>query len=142
MYRGLVRNSLGSGSMKKLVIAGTHDQAQLWIQNDLAKRSAAGETTLSMSEYVIIDSPTKLRGMIDPHGVFVGTWKQRADINDIIDVLHNNTRRTNHALDKVYSELSRTDFIGNTPDQAMLDELSDILLKDIDASVLKRIGMV
>lgn len=128
--------------MKKLVIAGTLHEAQYWIINDLAKRSALGETTLSMSEYLIIDSPTKLRGMIDPHGVFVGTWKQRADINDIIDVLHTNTRRTNHALDKVYSELTREDFTGNNPDKALLDETIKILKCYVDASVLERIGMV
>lgn len=128
--------------MKKLVIAGSYEQAQLWIKNDLAKRNAAGETTLSMSEYTIVHNPDQIKGLRDPHGVFVGTWKNRADINDIIDVLYERTSSKNHALDKVYIELSREDhLVGNTPDLAILDETIKILKRDIDDSVLERIGI-
>ena len=73
--------------MKTLVIAGTYDQAQLWIKNDLAKRSALGETTLSMSEYIVVHNPDQIKGMRDPHGIFVGTWKQRKDIFEILNML-------------------------------------------------------
>jgi hypothetical protein len=73
--------------MKQLVIAGTYDQAQLWIHNDLAKRSAAGETTLSQSEYTVVHNPDQLRGMRDPTGVFVATWRERADIFEILNML-------------------------------------------------------
>jgi hypothetical protein len=77
-----------AGRMKKLVIAGTYDQAQLWIHNDLTKRSAAGETTtLSSSEYTIVHNPDQLRGMLDPHGVFVGRWRERKDIFEILNML-------------------------------------------------------
>lgn len=126
--------------MKKLVIAGSYEQAQLWIKNDLAKRSAAGEpiSTIPKSDYMVVHNPDQIKGLRDPHGVFVGTWKNRADINDIIDVLYARTQSKNHALDKVYSELTRTDFIGNTPD---LDETIKILKCYVDASVLERIGI-
>jgi hypothetical protein len=73
--------------MKKLVIAGSYDQAQLWIQNNLAKRSAAGETTLSQSEYSIVHNPDQIKGMRDPTGVFVGTWRERKDIFEILNML-------------------------------------------------------
>ena len=73
--------------MKKLVIAGTLSEAQHWIIIDLAKRSAAGETTLSMSEYTIVHNEDQLRGMRDPKGIFVGTWKQRKDIFEILNML-------------------------------------------------------
>jgi hypothetical protein len=78
--------------MKTLVIAGTYEQAQLWIQNDLAKRSAAGETTLSQSEYTIVHNPDQLRGMRDPNGVFVATWRERKDIFEILNMLLVNMR--------------------------------------------------
>jgi hypothetical protein len=81
-----------AGRMKKLVIAGTYDQAQLWIHNDLAKRSAAGETTLSMSEYNIVHNPDQLRGMRDPNGIFVGRWRERKDIFEILNMLLVNMR--------------------------------------------------
>jgi hypothetical protein len=73
--------------MKTLVIAGTYEQAQLWIKNDLAKRSALGETTLSQSEYTIVHNPDQLRGMRDPNGVFVATWRERKDIFEILNML-------------------------------------------------------
>ena len=73
--------------MKKLIIAGSYEQAQLWIKNDLAKRNAAGETTLSMSEYTIVHNEDQLRGMRDPHGIFVGSWRERKDIFEILNML-------------------------------------------------------
>ena len=73
--------------MKKLVIAGTYEQAQLWIKNDLAKRSAVGETTLSQSEYIVVHNPDQIKGMRDPHGVFIATWRERKDIFEILNML-------------------------------------------------------
>ena len=75
--------------MKKLVIAGTYDQAQLWIKNDLAKRSAAGEpiSTIPMSDYTIVHNQDQLRGMRDPNGIFVGSWRERKDIFEILNML-------------------------------------------------------
>jgi len=91
MHRGLVRGSLGNTSahtyMKQLVIAGTYEQAQLWIHNDLTKRSAAGETTLSLSQYTVVNNPDQLRGMRDPTGIFVGSWRERKDIFEILNML-------------------------------------------------------
>ena len=95
--------------MKKLVIAGTYEQAQLWIKNDLTKRAVAGETTLSLSEYTVVHNREQLLGLRDPHGVFVGTWKNRADINDIIDVLYSRTKSKNYSLDKIHHDIMRED---------------------------------
>lgn len=75
--------------MKKLIIAGSYEQAQLWIKDDLAKRNAAGEpiSTIPKSDYSIVHNPDQIRGMRDPNGVFVGTWKQRTDIFEILNML-------------------------------------------------------
>jgi hypothetical protein len=83
--------------MKTLVIAGTYEQAQLWIKNDLAKRNAAGETTLSQSEYIVVHNPDQLRGRRDPKGIFIGTWRERKDLFEILNMLlvimtHNTTK--------------------------------------------------
>lgn len=95
--------------MKKLVIAGTYEQAQLWIKNDLNKRAALGETTLSLSEYTVVHNREQLLGLRDPHGIFVGTWKTRADINDIVDALYIKTKSKNYSLEKIYSALTKED---------------------------------
>lgn len=72
---------------KKFVIAGNHEQAKHWINNHLKKRQAAGETTLSSSEYVIVHGSDVLRGRGEVHGVFIGTWRERKDIEEIIEIL-------------------------------------------------------
>ena len=75
--------------MKKLIIAGSYEQAQLWIKNDLAKRNAAGEpiSTIPKSDYMVVHNEDQLRGMRDPNGIFVGSWRERKDIFEILNML-------------------------------------------------------
>jgi hypothetical protein len=68
--------------MKTLVIAGTIHEANYWIIQDYPFN-----TSLSMSDYSIVHNADQLRGMRDPKGVFVGTWKQRKDIFEILNML-------------------------------------------------------
>jgi len=72
---------------KKLVIAGTTHQARDWIIQDLERRERAGETTLSLSEYTIVHRADQLRGLRNPDGVFIGTWRERRDLVEIVDGL-------------------------------------------------------
>lgn len=69
--------------MKKLVIAGNSQQAIDWMKQDAFKRFNSGDTSVSLSEYIIVDSPDRIRGISDPHGVFVGTWIERSDLEPI-----------------------------------------------------------
>ena len=72
---------------KKYVIAGNHFEAKYWIINDLSRRQKSGETTLSMSEYVIVGRQEQLRGVRDPTGVFVGTWRNLPCLYEILYTL-------------------------------------------------------
>ena len=72
--------------MKTLVIAGTTHEANYWIIQDLGKKYPSN-TSLSMSDYIIGHSADQLRGMRDPNGIFVGTWRERADIFEILTAL-------------------------------------------------------
>jgi len=72
--------------MKTLVIAGTHHEANYWIIQDLGKKYPS-MTSLSMSDYSIVHSPDQLRGMRDPNGIFIGTWRNRKDIFEILNML-------------------------------------------------------
>jgi len=91
--------------MKTFVIAGNHVQAEVWIKKDLEKRMRRGETTLSLSEYVYVDDAVRLKGISNPHGIFVGTWKERWDIKDVVETLMIQSTHPNTALAKVWKEL-------------------------------------
>ena len=58
---------------KFYVVAGTYDQYRAYLsKNEFS------------SHYVYVSHPDMLRGLKDPHGVFVGSWIDRHDIEDII----------------------------------------------------------
>lgn len=40
-----------------------------------------------MSDYVSVSDANKLRGVRDPNGVLIGSWKMRADILEVLEVL-------------------------------------------------------
>jgi hypothetical protein len=40
-----------------------------------------------MLDYIIVSNPDQLRGMRDPTGIFVETWKQRPDIFELLNRL-------------------------------------------------------
>jgi hypothetical protein len=72
--------------MKTLVIAGTYHEANYWIIQDLGKKYPSN-TSLSMSDYIIGHSADQLRGWRDPSGIFIGTWRERKDIFEILNML-------------------------------------------------------
>lgn len=72
---------------KTFVIAGNQYEAEYWIKQNLEKRYNAGETSLSKSHYVYVADTVYLRGVRDPHGVFIGSWRDRVDILEILELL-------------------------------------------------------
>lgn len=72
--------------MKTLVIAGNAHEANYWIINDLGKKYPT-VSTHRMSDYVLVRTADDIRGMKDPKGIFIGTWKQREDIFEILNML-------------------------------------------------------
>jgi hypothetical protein len=84
--------------MKTLVIAGTYHEANYWIIQDLGKKYPSN-TSLSMSDYTIVHNADQLRGRRDPSGVFVGNWRERKDIFEILNMLLvNMTIPSKHAI--------------------------------------------
>lgn len=82
---------------KFYVVAGTYDQYRAYLsKNEFS------------SHYVYVSHPDMLRGLKDPHGVFVGSWIDRHDIEDIILNLRiaTSTQTTfNVGVDKAYAML-------------------------------------
>lgn len=89
--------------MRTLVIAGTEHEANYWIIQDLGKKYPRN-TSLSMSDYIIVHNQDQLRGMlVNPKGVFVGTWRERKDIFEILNTLL--VRMTEPSKHKIIQDL-------------------------------------
>jgi hypothetical protein len=126
---------------KKFVIAGNHEQAKHWINNHLKKRQAAGETTLSSSEYVIVHGSDVLRGRGEVHGVFVGTWRDRMDIEEIVEILFTQTIHVSPQLEKIRKEL-RLKSTRPKPKtiQTAIDAAGQRMADEIDREVISQMG--
>ena len=90
---------------KIFVIAGNHEEAQGWIRFDISRRWGAGETSANLSEYIIVDSPTRVKGYQNPHGIFTGSWRSRKDILDIALTLSLSSNPRNDAITNIIREL-------------------------------------
>ena len=92
---------------KIFVIAGNRAEAESWTKQHLDKRWNLGETTLSMSEYLIVNHPISLRGVKDPHGYFIGTWIERVDLEEIFRTLllcHIISDKTHRTINQLWGE--------------------------------------
>jgi len=108
---------------KIYVIAGTSSQAKGWIMQDIEKKYP-NDPSVTISNYVYVDSASRLRGLNNPHGVFIGTWRSRSDIKEIVENLLQCCYR-NPALEKINQELlSRHNHWGKTIHTAIFDELN------------------
>jgi hypothetical protein len=99
---------------KIYVIAGTDLEANHWIINDLGKKYPSN-TSLSMSDYVYVSHANVVKGIQNPHGVFVGNWLGRPDIQEIVEALMLSSTHANPALGKIYKQLQPVKPIRPTP---------------------------
>jgi hypothetical protein len=108
--------------MKIYVVAGTGEEARRWINSNIEKRAKIG-MPYSLSDYVYVANADKLRGIRDPHGVFVGNWLGRPDIFDIVHQLMLSSIHINPALSKIYNDL-KPQVRGKTATSILIDELT------------------
>jgi hypothetical protein len=135
---------------KIFVIAGTKQEADYWIINDLGKKYPTN-TSMSMSDYVYVDSVTRIKGYSNPHGVFVGNWLGRPDILEIVEGLMIASTHVNPALGKIYSDLKpkvkptpKIKVVGKNAwinENILIQDAADLLAKSIDEQVLKDMGI-
>ena len=128
--------------MKTFVIAGNRAEADDWIKKDLKKRHAQGYTTLSWSDYVVVRDSTTLRGLRDPHGVFIGTWRERKDMEDIFVALLSSITITNNAhrvVNQLWGEW-KEGINKPTPKKATTPyyDAAKMLADEIDREVMQR----
>jgi hypothetical protein len=133
--------------MKTFVVAGTYHEANYWIINDLGKKYPTN-TSLTMSHYVYVSKADDLRGVRDPHGVFVGNWLGRPDILEIVEALMMASVHVNPALGKIYKDVKSK--VRPTPklkpvsggwinEQAAIDHAGMLMAQAIDAEVLRNL---
>jgi hypothetical protein len=115
---------------KIYVIAGHVSEAEYWIKSNLEKRAMSGVTTLSRSDYVYVSEAVRLRGIRDPHGVFVGSWKNRQDILEIVETLMLQSTNPNPALGKIHKELNGSESM------LRVKRAANALAEEIDAEVM------
>jgi hypothetical protein len=109
--------------MKIYVVAGTGEEARRWINSNIEKRAKSGETTYSLSDYVYVSNADKLKGIRDPHGVFVGNWMSRADIYEIVQTLIWSSFHANQKLHDIHNSL-KPQIRGKQANTIIIDELT------------------
>jgi hypothetical protein len=73
-----------------LVIARNYDQYANWIH----------QRALSNEDWRYVNGIDSIRGIENPHGIFIGTWYERWDIHDILIHLVASSRVENPELRK------------------------------------------
>ena len=79
----------------------------LFRSNNAQKRFVAGDTSVSLSDYVYVSDASKLRGWNEPHGVFIGTWRERKDMEDIFQSLlisHRVSDKSHRVINQIWGE--------------------------------------
>lgn len=71
---------------KFYVIAGTRNEFEIFRNNKCIELSRGGKT-LSLSNFVFVADPIQLRGVSSPHGWFIGSWRTRDNIRQIVQAL-------------------------------------------------------
>ena len=129
--------------MKIYVIAGN---TQEFLFYRAEKFNSLKDTVegININDFVNVSSCNVLRGVTNPHGVFIGTWRNRLDINDILSTISVCSRTPNPSIDKLRSEISTPikptpKIQGKTATQVYMDEAAERFAKEIDEEVVKKL---
>lgn len=78
------------------IVAGTAEEAETWMLNNNLKHG---------DMYIKVDTVEDVDRYLNPHGVFVGTWRDRKDILEILELLNKNSLMNNMKLQQTYEQL-------------------------------------
>ena len=72
-------------NQKIFIIAGTYDQYRNWVKKNIDRIYQSDTSkSISLSSFVYVSEPDTFRGHREVHGYFVGTFRNRPDIRDIV----------------------------------------------------------
>lgn len=100
------------------VVAGNYNEFNSWMRNK-------GHNKL---HYTYVSSIDTIRGLSDIHGLFIGTWRERKDIEEIklyIDIIKNRQKVTAISTQQIYDD--------------QISKAGDGLAKDIDRDLLQSV---
>lgn len=89
------------------VICGTRDEFQRFVTEKAADMWLAGNTNITLSNFVYVNSTEQLKGISSPHGWFVGSWRDRSDIQEIIFQLGYSYRDTGEKIPETIKDIAR-----------------------------------
>lgn len=69
--------------LKHFIIAGNHQQFKEFVNKKLSSLTESFRFT----DFVYVSGPEVFRGYSNPHGWFIGTWRERPDIREILSIL-------------------------------------------------------
>ena len=125
--------------MRILVIAGNRSQGDNWIKSNIEKRTKAGET-VNWHDYYYVSHVDGIKGFSNPHGVFVGSWRDRDDILDIVETLYHSNTSPNPPLEKILIQVRRAKRKHiKLPQSVAVEEAAALLAKEIDQQVLDQL---
>ena len=93
---------------KYYIIAGNQKEFSEFINYKIADLWSKNQTYHTFSNFVYLDNPDQLLGIVDPHGWLVGTWRKRENIRDLIAALiikHTHNGNTHDGLVDIWREV-------------------------------------
>ena len=121
------------------VVAGTFDQAKEYISRKRFDYLNSGDPPLLMPNYLYVSVAQHLKGIRNPTGVLIGTWRERPDIIEILETLMLASDVPNKVLVAAYDGLSPKKRPTPLMPKKLIDDAAALLAKEIDAHVLKSI---
>ena len=71
-------------SDKLFVICGNRSEYMMFVHKKVNELFQYSQTSITMSHFVYVDSADNLRGHSNPKGWFVGSWREKKGINEIM----------------------------------------------------------
>ena len=82
-------------SARYFIVAGTHAEYQRWVMSNVFRFPPS-------TDFMWVQGSVVFRGYTNPHGFFVGTFRSRADLYEIVTTIimcsHNMTKQTKSDL--------------------------------------------
>ena len=69
--------------MKHFIICGNHNEFKEFVNKKLSSLTESFRFT----DFVYVTGPEIFKGYSNPHGWFIGTWRERLDMREILSVL-------------------------------------------------------
>ena len=91
---------------KIFVIAGNKAEFEDYMRRKIVKEMKAKDYVDIRHAYIVcVSSANVLAGVSNPHGVFIGSWREREDIHEILDRLMICSHMNNAAIQNIKQSL-------------------------------------